>query len=100
MAMGLSVCSDAHRRDRGCPHALVQVETLVVSDRSGRRPMLKAAAAAVGALALLGLSQPAAAWSEPAHRVIADIAYARLTPEARAQITRLIAEAPTSGEPS
>lgn len=62
--------------------------------------MLKAAAAVLGALALWGTSQPAAAWSEPAHRTIADIAYARLTPEARARVGSLIAEAAVSGEPS
>lgn len=42
----------------------------------------------------------AAAWTEPAHRTIAEIAAARLTPEARAAVNALLSESRISGEPS
>lgn len=51
--------------------------------------ILSACAALLGGLALAG---PAAAWSEAAHRTIADIAYPRLTPEARRAVDRLLAD--------
>jgi len=62
--------------------------------------MMKRALAALAALICLAAAQPAAAWSEPGHRVIAEIAYARLTPEARAGVDDLIAQGGLSGEPS
>lgn len=58
--------------------------------------MIKRAAA--GLFALLCALSPAAlaaAWSEPAHRTVAEIAYARLTPEARTAVDALIEEGRT-----
>ena len=52
------------------------------------RRLWAACAALFAALALAG---PAAAWSEAAHRTVADIAYQRLTPETRAAVDRLLA---------
>lgn len=50
--------------------------------------------ATMGALALalaLGGANPAHAWSAHAHRLIAELAYERLSPAARAELNRLIA---------
>ena len=44
--------------------------------------------------ALLSLALPAAAWNGTGHRVIAAIAYARLTPQARAKVDALIRQHP------
>jgi hypothetical protein len=61
--------------------------------------MLKRILAACAALfAGLALAGPAAAWSEAAHRTIADIAYGRLTPEARRAVDALLADATLLGE--
>lgn len=54
--------------------------------------MIRAIAALFALVCALPLAGPAAAWSEPAHRAIAEIAYARLTPEARTAVDALIAE--------
>lgn len=55
--------------------------------------MLKRLMSAGAALFLgLAMAGPAAAWSEAAHRTIADIAYAHLTPEARRAVDRLLAD--------
>jgi hypothetical protein len=58
--------------------------------------------AALALFALIGMAaaQPAAAWSELGHRVVADLAYARLTPETKARVDALIAQAEVLGEPS
>lgn len=48
--------------------------------------------ACVALFAGLALAGPAGAWSEPAHRTIAEIAYPRLTPEARRAVDRLLAD--------
>jgi hypothetical protein len=44
-----------------------------------------------GALTALGAAEPAAAWGDFGHAVTADIAYARLTPAARAKVDALLA---------
>ena len=73
------------------------VVTLNVAQVSAR---IRTIAVALAALASLAQAGPAAAWSDLGHRVVADLAYARLTPEAKTQVDALIAEAPASGEPS
>jgi len=57
------------------------------------------------ALALLGLAGasfagPALAWGDLGHRVVADLAYERLTPAAKRQVDALLHESVVSGEPS
>jgi len=49
-------------------------------------------------LATAAVAGPAAAWDDLGHRVVADLAYARLTPEAKAQVDALVAGG--SQEPS
>jgi hypothetical protein len=61
--------------------------------------MLSRALAALAFSASLAFAGQAAAWSEPAQRTIAELAYARLTPEAQARVDALIAQNP-SPEPS
>jgi hypothetical protein len=58
--------------------------------------------AALALVALIGAAaaEPAAAWSDLGHRVVADLAYARLTPETKAQVDALIAQGAAQGEPS
>jgi len=77
------------------------VATLVVMRRiRGDGRMLKRIWAACAAVAgILAMAGPAAAWSEPAHRTIADIAYARLTPETRAAVDGLLTTPGLSAEP-
>src|SRR5579864_4721979 len=45
-------------------------------------------------IAALLLALPAAAWNYPGHFIIAEIAYQRLTPQARARVDRMIREHP------
>ena len=71
------------------------MEGLVVSLTNLRKCILPLAA-----LAALALAGPAAAWSELGHRVVADLAYARLTPEAKVQVDTIIANGALTGEPS
>jgi hypothetical protein len=73
------------------------MEGLVVSRMN---PWIRRAALALTAFVGIACAQPAAAWSEVGHRVVADLAYARLTPEAKAKVDALIALSPTTGEPS
>jgi hypothetical protein len=61
---------------------------------------LRRAAVALAGLALFAAASPALAWGDLGHRVVADLAYERLTPAARRQVDALLAEAPVSGEPS
>ena len=73
--------------------------------RPARIVPLRRAVAALAALLLVGLAilaqaGPAAAWGDMGYRVMGDLAYARLTPAARAQVDAMIAAAPVSGEPS
>ncbi|HTK36366.1 MAG TPA: S1/P1 nuclease [Caulobacteraceae bacterium] len=63
-------------------------------------PWIRRTALVLLALVWAGAAGPAAAWSDLGHRVVADLAYARLTPEAKAQVDALIAQAPAAGEPS
>jgi len=44
--------------------------------------------------ALVGLALPAAAWNATGHRIVAAIAYERLTPQARAKVDQLIKDHP------
>jgi hypothetical protein len=73
------------------------MEEMVVSVRLAgfRRALL-----GLTALAAVAVAGPAAAWGELGHRVVAELAYDRLTPAARAQVDALLREAPVSGEPS
>jgi len=73
---------------------MVQVDAVVVRRKLvGETSMLKRIVSACAALlAGLALAGPAAAWSEAAHRTIADVASARLTPEARRAVDRLLAD--------
>jgi hypothetical protein len=73
------------------------VEGLVVMPRSA---FLRRSVVAPAALAAVLAGSPALAWGELGHRVVADLAYQRLTPETRARVDALIAEAAVSGEPS
>jgi hypothetical protein len=73
------------------------VEGLVVMPRS---TFLRRSVVAAAALAAALAGSPALAWGELGHRVVADLAYQRLTPETRAHVDALIAEAAVSGEPS
>jgi hypothetical protein len=58
-----------------------------------RIPMPSRVIAALAALVVgLASSGSAAAWSEPAQRTIADLAYARLTPQARSAVDQLTAQ--------
>ena len=57
-------------------------------------------ALALAGLATAAFASPASAWSDLGHRVVADLAYERLTPAARRQVDTLLREAPVSGEPS
>jgi hypothetical protein len=54
----------------------------------------------VALAAAAALASPAAAWDETAHRVVADLAYARLTPAAKAQVDVMIAQAAVTADPS
>jgi len=72
----------------------------VVVRLSASASWLRRALVTLAAVSGLAAAQPAAAWSELGHRVVADIAYARLTPEAKAKVDELIALAPLAGEPS
>ena len=69
----------------------------------GRRKRAAGRAAAI-ALGVLGLTAfaagPAAAWSDLGHRAIAELAYGRLTPQAKAKVDGLIAASGASGESS
>jgi hypothetical protein len=63
------------------------------------RPFHRLAATAA-AFAVLAVGQPALAWGDLGHRVVADLAYERLTPTARSQVDALLKESAVSGEPS
>jgi hypothetical protein len=56
--------------------------------------LMRVAAAALAALALV--TRPAYAWDELGHRVVARIAWDRMTPQARAAAVRLLAGAPAN----
>jgi hypothetical protein len=73
------------------------MEGLVVNLTS---QVFRRAALALTLFAGVAAAQPALAWSDLGHRVVADLAYARLTPEAKAQVDSLIAGSAVSGEPS
>ena len=45
-------------------------------------------------IAALVLALPAGAWNYSGHQIIAEIAYERLTPQARARVDRMIQEHP------
>lgn len=66
-----------------------------VSFRNLRRALI-----ALTGLAAAAFAPPALAWGDLGHRVIADLAYERLTAAARRQVDSLLLEAPVSGEPS
>lgn len=55
---------------------------------------------ALAGLAAAAFAPPALAWGDLGHRVVADLAYERLTAVARRQVDALLLEAPVSGEPS
>lgn len=61
---------------------------------------LRLAAAALAWLSLAAFAPPAAAWGELGHRVVANLAFERLTPAAKRQVDGLLREAAVSGEPS
>ncbi len=61
---------------------------------------LRRAAVALAGLALVAAATPAMAWGDLGHRVVADLAYERLTPAAKRQVDLLLRDAPVSGEPS
>ena len=73
------------------------MEGLVVSLNAD---LIRRAVLALVVLAGAVMAQPAFAWSELGHRVVADLAYARLTPEAKVQVDTLIAGGALTGEPS
>lgn len=73
------------------------MEGLVVSLVSGK---VRRVALALSVVVATAWSAPAFAWSELGHRVVADLAYARLTPEAKVQVDTLIAGGALTGEPS
>lgn len=58
------------------------------------------AALALTGLCAAALASPALAWGDLGHRVVADLAYERLSPAAKRQVDQLLLEAPVSGEPS
>ena len=62
--------------------------------------MAASAIAALCAVVALALSTPAQAWDAEGHRIIAHLAYERLTPKAKAEVAALIAHAGEEGTPS
>lgn len=65
-----------------------------------RRAAVALASLAWAGLALAASASPALAWGDLGHRVVADLAYERLTPAAKRQVDLLLRESTVSGEPS